>query len=1063
MSTATATSSFMPNGLLGSSSPLESDSFLPNGLLSGETEQEDDVGMFKPTGLLGSGSSEEAGFEPNGLLGEGFTPNGLLSGPKSMMEDAGTGEDSFVPTGLLGESGLDGESSTDSFVPTGLLSNSQEPSSQLSIDELPPLLEAFKPTTSRDPSHTVPSFTSLTSTTSKYTVKATTYDGKNIFLKKKILEAAAISERKIANLLDVPMHRLMEQLSEATVASLTDGRPQPSTSKTTSASSVIETTLWVDRYRPKKFTDLMGNERVARDTLAWVKQWDWCVFGKSNKGKKRSREGEADENDQDEYRRPQEKILLLSGPPGLGKTTLAHVVARQAGYEVMEINASDARSGQIVDDRIRPALEAGHGVRSSKPLLLVIDEIDGATGAGDNSGSFVHKLVQLTQDRPRKKTRSGRKDPNAKRPILRPIICICNDINASSLAKLRPHAFQVRYQRPADVHTVKRLREICVSEGLKADSRALSTLVGIAQGDLRGCLNTLQFIKSKHKEVTEGIIRTSTRGMKESETSISSVMNSLFAPISKKRVKELGLNDEAESRNRWVLPPPAIVQPNNSPSTLGCFAHYCNLRRHDANLSRHEKAAEWLLTFDRMSAAMYSDGDFALLQYIPYTLVGFHPLFQERGAPRVERDMTDWENLQTTRTNEEIYKSLGRCLQTAGTRHAGDFRHLGNKPILQMEFAPMLNRIINPPLRPLNNQIIRPEERTILSRLVDIMSTLELRFVQERTEDGQLTYRLDPPVDVFVTYDGKRAADMAVPRYAVRHLVAGEIDTRVNTQQEIVEKGSSGKSNFFGAGSSPSKSGETPGDGRPAKRARVEATDIADRPPTDFFGRLITPSAAPKSNNNNKRGTAVKEVIKQFRISYKYKEATFGGRYLDILADFSYKDAPVHASTPAFEPQYSSSQASSLSGALSQSKMLFSRALTVGFVVASAMMASAAPAEATDAANSCASVGGQVHLCNELRPATDVLSLPLSGLLPSLPLMGPLGGVLSILPLGEILGLLGFEIQNIVHGLVGIGCGPLYTSTSTDVNATVCCTQSPFDGIALGCVPLAGVGVGAGL
>jgi chromosome transmission fidelity protein 18 len=43
-----------------------------------------------------------------------------------------------------------------------------------------------------------------------------------------------------------------------------------------------------------------------------------------------------------------------------------------------------------------------------------------------------------------------------------------------------------------DVHLVKRLREICGLEDLKADSKALSTLVGIAQGDLRGCLNTLQ-------------------------------------------------------------------------------------------------------------------------------------------------------------------------------------------------------------------------------------------------------------------------------------------------------------------------------------------------------------------------------------------------------------------------------------------------------------------------------------------------------------------------------------------------------------------------------------------
>lgn len=127
------------------------------------------------------------------------------------------------------------------------------------------------------------------------------------------------------------------------------------------------------------------------------------------------------------------------------------------------------------------------------------------------SNTFIHKLVQLTQDKPWKKSlsflplydiknltivlagRSGKgRDPNAKRPILRPIICICNDQNAASLTKLRAHALQIRFARPADIHTVKRLREVCEIEGLKADSRALTTLVGVARGDLRGCLNTLQ-------------------------------------------------------------------------------------------------------------------------------------------------------------------------------------------------------------------------------------------------------------------------------------------------------------------------------------------------------------------------------------------------------------------------------------------------------------------------------------------------------------------------------------------------------------------------------------------
>ena len=36
---------------------------------------------------------------------------------------------------------------------------------------------------------------------------------------------------------------------------------------------------------------------------------------------------------------PSNQILLLSGPPGLGKTTLAHIVAKHAGYNVFEINA----------------------------------------------------------------------------------------------------------------------------------------------------------------------------------------------------------------------------------------------------------------------------------------------------------------------------------------------------------------------------------------------------------------------------------------------------------------------------------------------------------------------------------------------------------------------------------------------------------------------------------------------------------------------------------------------------------------------------------------------------
>ncbi|KAK0463823.1 P-loop containing nucleoside triphosphate hydrolase protein, partial [Desarmillaria tabescens] len=767
----------------------------------------------------------------------------------------------FQSTGLLSSTN-DINLLSDPFISNGLLSNSlSSQDDDLTLSEASGIPLTFSESTTP--------FPRFDQSTSKFTLKARTFDGRTAFIRRKYKpsrdtrKTTGLSTKGMGNLLDVPIHRLLDNISRDKAIELSE-RQRPS-----HASHASEHTLWVDRYRPQRFTDLMGNERVAREVLSWVKQWDWCVFGKS-KGKRRARDGDENVDFEDEYHRPKEKILLLSGPPGLGKTTMAHVIARQAGYEVVEINASDARSGQIVDDRIRPTLESGSTVGSSKPVLVVIDEIDGATGAGENTSSFIYKLIQLTFDKPRRKARAGQqRDPNAKRPILRPIICICNDINASSLAKLRPHAYQIRLQKPADVHTVKRLRQVCELEGLRADTRALSALVGIARGDLRGCINTLQFIKTRREAVTEDVIRKATVGMKEAEMSIISVLTDLFSPLSKRRVKELGMGDEEESRYVGRLSRVVDSCGRDSNIAIGCFSHYANLRQHDADFSRYEKANEWLMTFDCLSAAMYSEGEFALSQYLPYTLVPFYPLFQERGGPRVERDQLDWENVQTTKANEEIYKSLGRGLHTASTRLGGDFRHLVHTPIMQLEFAPLLNRIISPPLRPVNSQFIKPEERALLSRLVRIMTRLELRFVQERAEDGQLTYRLDPPIDVFVTYDGKRTADIAVSRYAVRHLVAQEVDAELTAMQtDIVEKGKKGKhANLFDK-TSKAKTDDQPSDpsaGRPTKRTRLEV-DIADRPPTDFFGRLITAPAGGVGGTNNKI------VEKKFRVAYKFAE-----------------------------------------------------------------------------------------------------------------------------------------------------------------------------------------------
>lgn len=58
----------------------------------------------------------------------------------------------------------------------------------------------------------------------------------------------------------------------------------------------------------------------------------------------------------------------------------------------------------------------------------------------------------------------------------------------------------------------------------------------------------MQFIKARNQDVTEGVIRAATVGMKEADTSFVTVLNDLFSPMTRKRAKELGLTDTEEGK-----------------------------------------------------------------------------------------------------------------------------------------------------------------------------------------------------------------------------------------------------------------------------------------------------------------------------------------------------------------------------------------------------------------------------------------------------------------------------------------------------------------------------------
>jgi replication factor C subunit 1 len=122
-------------------------------------------------------------------------------------------------------------------------------------------------------------------------------------------------------------------------------------SSTTSVDSGkhVETDLWVEKHKPKSISKIigqMGDKSNAGKLLHWLKSWK-KNHGSGEKAAPKKAWGNFGASASDDG--SSFKAALLSGPPGIGKTTTAQLACKEAGFTFIELNASDSRSKKLLD------------------------------------------------------------------------------------------------------------------------------------------------------------------------------------------------------------------------------------------------------------------------------------------------------------------------------------------------------------------------------------------------------------------------------------------------------------------------------------------------------------------------------------------------------------------------------------------------------------------------------------------------------------------------------------------------------------------------------------------
>lgn len=546
----------------------------------------------------------------------------------------------------------------------------------------------------------------------------------------------------------VDVHSLLHQIS-------TDEDTQLAKSLETNNKPHIKLDgLLSEKYRPQKWTELLGSEKSHRQLMKWLQGWSPAVFKTAIP---------AQPSSNDPFDRPQRRIFLIHGPPGIGKTTFAHVIAKHAGYDILEINASDERAGPIVKEKIKSSV-ATHRVFSEKPVCIIADEIEGASEFG-----FIRALVDIIQS-DTKATQAllrNAKPPKNTRLLMRPIIAICNDVYAPSLRTLRPLAEVVPYRRVSANLVAEKLKLVCSNEHIPSDSRFLLKIANDTESDMRSCLNILQFgINSSSGDKSTSL--------KDQEKSWTTVVNRIFQ-------KTKGSHNKTETTS--------VLQDIDSCGEYdriinSCFTMYPTMQFNDDLLQKPIRFGDWLYFHDLINRGIYVNQHGSLAEYHGYVPLACHNMFSSY-SNNTSSYSTGLEHRENLKQNQQLRDEFF-SFTSAGSKRTF------NKSETTVELLPYLLRLLNPfvnqSMSAKNGNSFKkldPSDRRY-ANIVALMTDYNLSFQTKILETpdpsiptgiGGVVYQLYPSIEQLSTFGEREQLIAGAGTYSLRHLINYELET----------------------------------------------------------------------------------------------------------------------------------------------------------------------------------------------------------------------------------------------------------------------------------------------